>query len=74
MNDDLEQAIRATIGNAIATHFIIVVEVMTPEGMDLRIGSSDSLTPWQASGMLEVAKEMITDAQYPDFDDEDDNK
>jgi hypothetical protein len=65
MNDDSIQAlIKDAIGPNLATHYIVVVEVMTEEGMDLRIATSDNMTAWHAAGMLDVAKEMVIDSRY----------
>lgn len=55
----IEEAIKEIIGENFLTHYIVIAEVMTESGMDLRIGTSDNMTVWQALGMLEVSSDMI---------------
>lgn len=71
MNQEPIQAlISETIGESLATHYIMIIEVMTDVGMDLRIATSDNLTAWHATGMMEVAKDIIMDSRYISDDDD----
>lgn len=45
--------------DAIITNFVTIYEIATEHGMELSLSTSDTLTPWLASGMLDFAKEMI---------------
>jgi hypothetical protein len=65
VNDDaIQSLLKETIGESLATHYIVIVEVATEQGMDLRIATSDSMTAWHASGMLTVAQEMMIESRY----------
>lgn len=59
MIEDLNEAIQDVIGKAIVSNYIIAIEVMTDRGMDLRVVTSDTMSPWHAIGMLQMASEMI---------------
>ena len=69
MIDDLGEAIGDAIGKSIVSNYIVVIEVMTDKGMDLRVVTSDTMSPWHAIGMLQMASEMIhIDAGMKDED------
>lgn len=70
-HEPIQAMINETIGESLATHYIMIVEVMTDTGMDLRIATSDNLTAWHATGMMEVAKEIIMDSRYISDEEED---
>lgn len=59
MIDDLNEAIEDVIGKSIVSNYIVAIEVMTDKGMDLRVITSDTMSPWHAIGMLQMASEMI---------------
>lgn len=60
MNENpIEDTIKEIVGENFLTHYIVIMEVMTDSGMDLRIGTSENMTVWQALGMLEVSSDMI---------------
>lgn len=59
MIDDFNEVIEDVIGEAIVSNYIIAIEVMTEKGMDLRVVTSDTMSPWHAIGMLQMASEMI---------------
>ena len=58
-DDHFSSLIKEVTEGNLVTHFVVILEVMTDDGMDLRIATSDTLTAWQALGMLEVANDMI---------------
>lgn len=69
MTDDLSEAIDDVIGKSIVSNYIIAIEVMTDKGMDLRVVTSDTMSPWHAIGMLQMASEMIhIDTEMKDED------
>lgn len=73
-DDQFTSMIKEVTEGNLVTHFVMILEVMTEEGMDLRIASSESLTAWQALGMLGVANDMISTGyminNYPKEDEE----
>jgi hypothetical protein len=54
-----EKMVGEVIKDGLVANYIITVELMTEDGMDLRLITSDTMTPWHALGMLQVATEMI---------------
>lgn len=67
-DESLQEAIKHMIGSDLVTNYIVAVEVMTAKGMDLRLVCSDTMSPWHATGMLQVASEMIQTSQQDDED------
>lgn len=64
MSDEgFEAVVGDLVGNDLITHYLVIIEVMTESGLDLRVASSDNLTTWNALGMLRVAADMIS--SYP---------
>ena len=62
-NEGFEEVVNDIVGNDLITHYLVILEVMTQDGLDLRVASSDNLTTWNALGMLRVAADMIS--SYP---------
>lgn len=73
MDDSLESVLRQAVGDNLVTHFVAILEVMTQDGLDLRIATSDSLTAWTAAGMIRIAGDLITSGAM-DFDDGETNE
>jgi hypothetical protein len=67
-DESLYEVVESVIGNDFVTNYIVAVEVMTAKGMDLRLVCSDTMSPWHATGMLQVASEMIQTSQQDDED------
>ena len=67
--DSFQDIIDATVNGDIVTNYILAIEVMTDRGMDLRLVTSDTMSPWHAIGMLQVAAEMIHTAPLDEKDD-----
>jgi uncharacterized protein YrzB (UPF0473 family) len=65
-DESLYEVVESVIGNDFVTNYIVAVEVMTAKGMDLRLVCSDTMSPWHATGMLQVASEMIQTSQKDD--------
>jgi hypothetical protein len=62
-DEGFEGVVGDLVGNDLITHYLVIIEVMTESGLDLRVASSDNLTTWNAMGMLRVAADMIS--SYP---------
>ena len=66
MNEE-ENFFHELISNAmpgrIITNFILVCEVMTEDGAELSLSTSESLTPWLGTGMLQSAQNMLQDPE-----------
>jgi hypothetical protein len=58
-DENFESVIRETVDGNLVTHFLFIAEVMSADGLDLRVATSDSLTAWTALGMLRVAEDLI---------------
>lgn len=67
-DESLHDVVENMIGDDLVTNYIVAVEVMTPKGMDLRLVCSDTMSPWHATGMLQVASDMIQTSQQNDED------
>ena len=75
MNDDqIAAMLKDAMGGMMITHYVLVCEVVSADGMDLRIATSDSITPWHAAGMLQVAGDMLAVGNTCNDDDEDDDE
>lgn len=61
--EGFNEVVSDILGNDLVTHYLVILEVMTEDGLDLRVASSDNLTTWNAVGMLRVAADMIN--SYP---------
>ena len=67
-DESLYDVVQDMIGEDLVTNYIVAVEVMTAKGMDLRLVCSDTMSPWHATGMLQVASEMIQTSQQDNED------
>ena len=56
---DIEGIINENLPNSIVSNYIIIAEVVNEEGINLQVISSESLTPWTALGMFEMAQERV---------------
>jgi hypothetical protein len=56
------ELIRNAMPNRIISNFVLVCEVLTEDGSELSIATSDSMTPWLGSGMLQSAVNMMHSA------------
>ena len=68
-DEDLEEGV---LGN-----FVIVAEIIYPDGAELRVAPSEGAPPWLVSGMLDQAHDVVkSGAAYEEIisfiDDEDD--
>jgi hypothetical protein len=63
--DDLEfsKMIRSAMPGRVISNFIAVYETLTEDGVDLRVITSDSMTPWLGLGMLQSAMDTLQGAE-----------
>lgn len=63
--DDLEfsKMIRSAMPGRVISNFIAVYETLTEDGVDLRVITSDSMTPWLGLGMLQSAMNTLQGAE-----------
>lgn len=77
-SEDLEfmELIRAAMPDRVISNFIGICEVLTENGVELEIITSQSLTPWLGMGMLQSALNTLKGAEdiyiFGDDDSEDD--
>jgi hypothetical protein len=53
------EIIRGAMPGRIVSNFVLVCEVLTEDGSELSIATSDSMTPWLGNGMLQSAMSMM---------------
>jgi hypothetical protein len=56
---DLQGLIGEAFPEQMITNWIIIAEVVDNESRDLHMGTSDGMTTWLGTGMLECAKEIM---------------
>ena len=56
---DLEGLIAEAFPEQIITNWIIIAEIVDNDSRDLHMGTSEGMTTWLGTGMLECAKEII---------------
>jgi hypothetical protein len=63
MDDGPEQSISSMLDaisdGGLIFNYLLIAEVMTEDGVDLRIAASGNITPWWALGALEFAKKVV---------------
>lgn len=64
MDDRLEQLLREALPDQLVTNFIIIAEVASGSQQQLSLTVSDSMTPWLAHGMLDMATDMMRSGEY----------
>jgi hypothetical protein len=64
VDKEIEQLIRESMPEGLVTNFIIIAEVASSSQQELSLSISDSMTPWLAHGMLELAIEMMRSGEY----------
>ena len=63
--DDLEfsELIRNAMPDRVISNFIAVCEVLTENGVELQVLTSESITPWLGLGMLQSAMNTLQGAE-----------
>lgn len=62
---DLEGLIGEAFPEHVITNWIIIAEVVDNESRDLHMGTSEGMTTWMGSGMLDCAKEIMMARDFP---------
>ena len=57
--DFFHELIRNAMPGRVITNFILVCEVLTEDGAELSLSTSESITPWLGTGMLQSAMNMM---------------
>jgi hypothetical protein len=67
LREQFEHLIRDILPSKLVTNFIIIAEVAGAESSELSVSVSAGMSPWLASGMLELASEIIMSGEcsYP---------
>lgn len=73
MDPTFREVLNAAMPDAVITNFIFVAEIVKENGTEMTIAMSDGITPWLAKGMLECAKDLISEGSFSDSGDEDDD-
>jgi len=63
--DDLEfsELIRNAMPDRVISNFIAVCEVLTENGVELQVVTSETITPWLGLGMLQSAISTLQDVE-----------
>lgn len=56
---DFWKIVKESFPDAKITNFIVICEIENEESMAIRINTSDKMTPWLASGMIEYAVRIL---------------
>jgi hypothetical protein len=73
---DLHQMVNEAFGEKMITNYIIIAETVSTNERSLQIATSDGMTTWLASGMLNCASDIVLNQNYEidlDEDEEDDD-
>ena len=71
---DLQQMVNDVFSEQVVSNYIVVAEIVSAEERSLRIATSDGMTTWLASGMLNCASDIILNQNYEvDLDEDDDD-
>ena len=65
--DFFQELIRGCFPGRVISNFVLVCEVLTEDGAELSISTSESLTPWLGIGMLQSAQNMLQSPENPLF-------
>lgn len=65
------EMVKGSLPDRVVTNFIIIAEVVGGSENDLSIATSDGMTPWLATGMLQAGMDMLA-MGYPISHDDDD--
>ena len=76
--NDLEGLIAEAFPEQMIANWIIIAEVVDNDSRDLHLGTSDGMTTWLGTGMLECAKEIMISRDFHevllDIDGEEDDE
>jgi hypothetical protein len=76
-NDDkalFEEMIRGNFPQQVVSNWIIIIETVTGESLELKIATSEGMTTWLATGMLNCASDIVLNQGYGvDISEDDDD-
>lgn len=64
---DLEGLIAEAFPQQMITNWIIIAEIVDNDSRDLHMGTSDGMTTWLGTGMLECAKDIMMTRELGEF-------
>jgi len=67
---DLEALMKESFPDRMITNYIIIAESVSADTKDLHVSTSDQMTAWLATGMLNCASEVILNQGYAEHDGE----
>jgi hypothetical protein len=59
MDESFASLMDEVTDGGLLSNYIVIAEVMTDDGFDLRVAGPANITPWTALGMLQFAKGVI---------------
>jgi hypothetical protein len=65
------QIVQEALPGRMVTNFVLIAEVIDDEYEHLSLFTSERMTSWLAKGMLKSAEEMISEAEYAEYGEED---
>jgi uncharacterized BrkB/YihY/UPF0761 family membrane protein len=66
---DLSNLLSDAFPESMVTNWIVIAETITSESRSLQLATSEGMTTWLASGMLNCAGDIVLNQQYDvDFD------
>lgn len=65
---NIEELMRESFPDRMITNYIIIAESISSEARDLHVSTSDQMTTWLATGMLNCASEVILNQGYAEQD------
>lgn len=72
---DLSSLVSDAFPESMVTNWIVIAETFTADSRSLQIATSDNMTTWLASGMLNCASDIVLNQQYDlDFEVIDDDE
>jgi hypothetical protein len=69
---DIRGMVDGAFPDRMITNWIVIAESLTEDGSDLHIATSDGMTAWLASGMINCAGEIILTNSYSTQEGEED--
>lgn len=65
---NIEELMRESFPDRMITNYIIIAESVSADTKDLHVSTSDQMTTWLATGMLNCASEVILNQGYAEQD------
>lgn len=65
---DFSKIMQDVLPKQVVTNWIVVAETMTEHGPDIHVQTSDAMTTWLATGMLQFASEVVLNSGYAEYE------